>query len=226
LLEGSEFKTRKAREIQKSLSTDVILEDRMPETVKYVASVDVAYLGDRSIGAAVILDYENMKPVETEISCVKTAIPYIPTFLSFREIPPTISAIRRLKIKPDVYLVDGHGLAHPFRLGFATHLGLVLDSPNIGVAKRILCGEVVEGGNEKWKPLIHNGEVVGAAVSTRTNVKPVYVSIGNKVSLKTAIKTVLHCSRGHRIPQPLREAHMAAERAKCTEGHKRGYPHL
>ncbi|MEM1550933.1 MAG: endonuclease V, partial [Candidatus Bathyarchaeia archaeon] len=110
-------------------------------------------------------------------------------------------------------LVDGQGVAHPYRLGFASHLGVTLNVPTIGVAKSLLCGEILEG-SDLWKPIVYEGEVVGGAVYTRRGAKPVYVSIGHKVSLETAIKIVLACTREHRIPEPLHVAHISAEKAK------------
>ena len=142
-------------------------------------------------------------------------IPYIPTLLSFREIPPAMAAIRKLKIQPDVFLVDAQGLAHPYRCGFASHLGLILDKPTIGAAKSRLIGSEVEQNGETF--LVDKGEVIGALVTTKAGAKPVYVSIGHMVSLETAIKIVRHCSKS-RIPEPLRLAHVLAtkERIRLT----------
>lgn len=207
------FSLEKARKAQIALSRMVIREDRINTPIKYVAGVDVAYAGENSIGAAAVLDYESLKPVEVKLAAVKVKFPYIPTLLSFREMPAAAAAVRRLEIKPDIFLVDGQGIAHPYRLGFASHFGVTLNVPAIGVAKRILCGEVV-GEVGVWRPIVHGGEVVGAAVYTRRGSKPIYVSIGHRVSLETAIKVVLACTRGHKIPKPLRVSHMSAEGAK------------
>ena len=211
------FSTEKARRLQISLSKKVICEDRLPPYIKLVGGVDVAYTNEHAIGAVVVLEYDTLKMVETKTSYKAINIPYIPTLLSFREIPPVISAIDMLSARPDVFLVDGHGIAHPRHLGFASHLGLVLDTVTIGVAKSLLCGEI---GNEKvgeWKPIILKGVIVGAAVYTRPGVKPVYVSTGHKISLDTTIEIVKHCVGKYRIPEPLREAHKAAEARKRQE---------
>ena len=207
----------KAKKLQLLLSEKVIQEDMLPDRIRYVAGVDVAYAKSRSIGAVVVLDYATLKPAEIKTACVATRVPYIPTYLSFREVPPVVSAIGELVTKPDVYLVDGHGLAHPRRLGFASHLGLALDKPTIGVAKSILCGEVVEASQDRWKHLVYEEKVVGAAVHTRPNVKPVYVSVGHKVSLESAINIVLHCAPKYRIPEPIGQAHKAAQETKRLE---------
>ncbi len=214
MLRNINFSIEKARKLQMFLSRKVILEDQLPGSIKYVAGIDVAYTNKKSIGAVAVLDYRSMKPIESRVAIVETRFPYVPTLLSFREIPPTVSAIRELTIKPDVFLVDGHGIAHPYRLGFASHLGVILDIVTIGVAKSLLCGKVVGKEDEFWKPIIYKGEVVGGALFTRVDAKPVYVSVGHRISLKTAIKIVLACSRGYRIPEPLRKAHMVAEKTK------------
>ncbi|MCW4019803.1 MAG: deoxyribonuclease V [Candidatus Bathyarchaeota archaeon] len=206
-----EFSPAKAKKTQMLLSQRVILRDCLPRPLRYVAGVDVAYTDECSVGAVAVLNYETLRLMERRTSRQTTQVPYVPTFLAFRELPPAVSAIKKLRTKPDIFLVDGHGFAHPCRLGFASHLGVVLDAPTVGVAKDILCGEVKDEVREGWKPIIHKGEMVGGAVFTRPNVKPVYVSVGHKVSLETAINVVLHCSRNYRIPEPVREAHMAAE---------------
>lgn len=207
------FSLEKARRAQIALSKMIIKEDKLNMPIKYIAGVDVAYAGDNAIGAVAVLDYETLKPVEIKLAAVKVKFPYVPTLLSFREMPAAVAAIRRLETKPDIFLVDGQGIAHPYRLGFASHLGVTLNVPSIGVAKRILCGEITGEGNV-WRPIVHEGEIVGAAVHTKLGSKPVYVSIGHRVSLETAIKIVLACSKGHRIPEPLRMSHICAKKAK------------
>jgi len=214
LLKNINFSVKKARKLQISLSKKVIRKDQITVPIKYVAGVDVAYTNKHSIGVVAVLDYNSMKPVEIKTAITETRFPYIPTFLSFREIPPVVSAIRKLMIKPDVFLIDGQGIAHPYRLGFASHLGVILDIATIGVAKNILCGRVADKGSRFWKPIIDEGEIIGGAVFTKLGAKPVYVSVGHKISLKTAIKIVLACSRGYRIPEPLRKAHIAAQKTK------------
>ena len=212
------FSVEKAHAIQLQLSKRVIRKDMLPETIRYVAGVDIAYTTGISIGAAVVLDLASLSPVESRVSRVKTRFPYIPTLLSFREIPPALSAIKKLRVQPDVLLVDAHGIMHPYRLGFAAHLGLVMDRPTIGVAKSPLCGEPDPFRERRWAPIVDKGEVVGAEVVTKPRTKPVYVSIGHKVSLETAIDVVLNCTQTHRIPEPTRKAHAIAsgERRRLT----------
>jgi len=206
---------RKAHHTQRILSSKIIREDRLPLEDRYVGGVDVAFQGNYSIGAAVSLEFKSLQLVETKTAVVKTRIPYIPTLLAFREVPAALSAFRRLSVMPDVLLVDGHGLAHPYRLGFASHLGLLVPIPTIGVAKSLLCGEVQScGGGENWRPIVHREEVVGAEVVTVRGVKPVYVSVGNRISLERAVEIVSRSAHSYRIPEPIRHAHIAANHEK------------
>ena len=208
------FSVKKAHEMQLRMSKKLIFEDTLPDIVDYVAGVDVAYLEGTSVAAVAVLDLNTLSQVEFQVAHVKTCFPYIPTLLSFREIPPAYSAIKKLHNKPDVFLVDGQGFAHPYGLGFASHLGLILDKPTIGVAKSLLCGKVeqnVEGG---WAPLNYKGEVIGAEVVTKQGTKPVYVSVGHRVSLKRATEIVLECTGKYRLPEPIRRAHITAGEEK------------
>lgn len=204
------FNIEKARRAQIALSKMVISRDVLPTHIRYVAGVDVAYFSGLCIGAVAVLEYESLNHVESQTAVCKEKFPYVPTLLSFREVPPSVSCIKKLKIKPDVYLVDGHGLAHPYRCGFATHLGVVLKAPTVGVAKSRLFGEIEDNETQAFKYLKHNGEVIGALLATHPRMKPVIVSVGNMVSLETAINIVKKCSCISRIPEPIRKAHQAA----------------
>ena len=187
----------------------------MPERIDYLAGIDAAYLKETSVGAVAVLDCSDLSMVEFQVAHFKTRFPYVPTFLSFREIPPAYSAIRKLHTKPDVFLVDGQGFAHPYCLGFASHLGLILEKPTIGVAKSLLCGKVeqnVEGG--RIVTLKDNEVVVGAMVITKAGTKPLYVSVGHRMSLKRATEIVLACTGKYRIPEPIRRAHLIANEEK------------
>ena len=206
------FSISKARKAQTGLSKQIIPEDRLPEKIKLVAGVDVAHANELAIGAVAVLDYESLELVESQTATCKVKLPYIPTLLSFREIPAAVACIRKLKLLPDVFLADGQGIAHPYRCGFASHLGLALRKPTIGVAKSRLIGEPTEKAGGVF--LVQNGQIIGSVVTTKENSKPVYVSVGHLISLGTAIKIVKHCVRGNRIPEPLRQAHrIASEKA-------------
>jgi deoxyribonuclease V len=210
------FSVEKARKTQMRLSKQISFEDKLPENIKYVAGVDVAYANNFSIGAVAILDYTSLKLVEAETALCKTRFPYIPTLLSFRETPPAILCIRKLRVKPDVFLVDGHGFAHPYRCGFASHLGLVIGKPTMGVAKNILLDDVEElkTGDEDVVLLKQKNEVVGAALVTKHGCKPIYISVGHMVSLETAIKIAKYCTQNSRIPRPILMAHRIANTEK------------
>jgi deoxyribonuclease V len=209
------FSAKKAHEMQRRLSQKLVFEDTLPETVEYVAGVDIAYLEGMSVGAVAILDYSTLSLVEFQVAHVKTRFPYVPTFLSFREIPPAYLAIRKLHIEPDVFLVDGQGFAHPYGLGFASHLGLILDKPTVGVAKSLLCGKMEPvDESERVAPLKDKKRVIGAVVVTKQGTKPVYVSVGHRVSLKRATKIVMECTGKYRIPEPVRRAHIIAGEEK------------
>ncbi len=205
------FSIQKAHQTQLCLSKKVILEDMLPAKIRTVAGVDVSYIGEFGVGAVAVLDYDSLERLESQVATCQVKFPYIPTLLSFREIPPTMAAIKKLKLQPDVFLVDAQGLAHPYRCGFASHLGLILCKPTVGAAKSRLIGTPAEMDGENL--LVDNGEIIGAVVTTQKNAKPIYVSIGHMVSLKTSIKIVKHCAK-NRIPEPLLQAHKLATNEK------------
>lgn len=209
------FSVEKAHKTQLQLSKKIVFEDKLPEKIRLVAGVDVAYMKKTSIGAVAVLDYDSLGLIESQTTIYKTRFPYVPTLLSFREIPPTVLSIKKLQMQSDIFLADGHGFAHPYRCGFASHLGLVIGKPTIGVAKGRLFGEVESVKTEEDVTFLKNkGEVVGAMVTTKYGCKPVYVSVGNMVSLETAIKIVKHCARYNRIPEPILKAHKIAKAEK------------
>ena len=198
-----------AKEIQQQLSSQTIAEDCLGE-VKYVAGVDIGFEDNYRISKAAIaiLSYPKLELVEQAIARIPTAFPYVPGYLSFREIPAILAAVPQLKQVPDLILCDGQGLAHPRRFGLACHLGVLLDIPTIGVAKSRLIGNHQELAAEKgnWQPLIDNKETIGVVLRSRTNVKPIYISIGHKISLSTAIDYVMGCLTKYRLPETTRWA--------------------
>jgi len=195
--------------IQQQLRTEVITEDRLG-AVQYVAGVDLGFeeSGTISRAAVAILSFPDLQLKEHAIAKRPTTFPYIPGFLSFREIPAVLDALEKVSITPDLILCDGQGIAHPRRLGIACHLGLIIDLPTIGVAKSLLIGKHDELPDERgaWQPLKHRGETIGAVLRTRTGVKPVYVSSGYRVSLPTAIDYVMRCTPKYRLPETTRWA--------------------
>ncbi len=202
-----------ALEIQQRLAAKVSKRSEVT-TPHFIAGVDIS-AGKRegmATGVVVILNYPELRVVETKVAQGKLGLPYIPGLLSFRESPLTLAACEKLTIAPDLILVDGQGIAHPRRLGLASHLGLFLNTPTIGCAKSILCGSHEAPGTEpgSYTEIVDRGEVIGAALRTKLGVKPVYVSIGHKVDLNTAIYWVMKCCHGYRLPEPTRLAHLAA----------------
>jgi deoxyribonuclease V len=205
------FSVKKAHQTQVCLSKKIIHEDRLPQKISTVGGVDVSYVGNLGIGAVTVLDYDSLELLESQVASCPVKMPYIPTLLSFREIPPAMAAIKKLKIQPDVFLVDAQGIAHPYRCGFASHLGLALGKPTVGAAKSRLIGAPMEKDGRTF--LVDRGEIVGEVVTTKPGAKPIYVSIGHRVSLGTAVKIVKHCSKG-RIPEPLLQAHNLATKQR------------
>ena len=198
-----------AKLIQEQLRDRVITSDCLGE-VKYVAGVDIGFENKYtvSVAAVAVLSYPELKLVEKAIARIPTAFPYVRGYLSFREIPAILSALPQLEITPDLILCDGQGRAHPRRLGLASHLGVLLDLPTIGVAKSLLIGkhEAVPLEKGSWKPLIDKDETIGVVLRSRTNVKPIYVSIGHKISLSTAKEYVMGCLTKYRLPETTRWA--------------------
>lgn len=198
-----------ARHIQEELRSQVITSDDF-ETVNYVAGVDVGFKDNYKItqAAVAVLSYPDLNRVESAIANIPTTFPYIPGFLSFREIPALLEALDKLNTIPDLILCDGQGIAHPRRMGIAAHLGVILDMPTIGVAKSRLIGTHDELGTEKgdWQPLRDKDEIIGAVLRSRTNVKPLYISPGHKISLPTALHYVMGCLTKYRLPETTRWA--------------------
>jgi len=202
------FSVEKALALQKKLSKRVKKTSFLPSRLKRIGGLDVAYFDDKAVGACAIVDYETLRTLETITVLTKVTTPYIPGFLAFREAPIMVKTAKRLKLKPDVYLVDGQGIAHPRRFGLASHVGVLLDSPTIGVAKSRLCGEVKESflyGEE--------GDVLGAVFATERSGKTLYISIGHKISLEDALRIVSTCTINSG-PEPLRVAHQLAVRRR------------
>ena len=208
------FSVSKAHKAQLRLSKRVIVEDRLPKKINRVAGVDVAYAGDFAIGAVAVLDYDSLELLEWQKSTSTVNFPYISTLLSFREFPPSLASIKKLRLQPDVLLVDGQGVAHPYGFGFASHLGLALEIPTIGVAKSRLVGEPRTIAGRIF--LVSGDQNIGEVVTTKKGVKPVYVSTGHLISLETAVKIVRHCIHNSKIPQPILIAHKIASEERRT----------
>jgi deoxyribonuclease V len=202
-----------ARALQIELRDQVIVTDAFapPDSV---AGVDVGFeqQGQITRAAVVVLKFPSLSPVDQAIARLPTRFPYVPGLLSFREIPAILEAMKLLTIQPGLLLCDGQGLAHPRRFGLACHLGLLTDLPSIGVAKSRLIGTHDQLPEEKgsWVPLRDKDEVIGAVLRSRKSTNPIYISIGHRISLKTAIHYVLACTTRYKLPETTREAHQLA----------------
>lgn len=198
-----------ARAKQRELAEKVVLEDQFGE-IRYVAGVDMAIneISGMARAAVVLFSYPSLEILEKHVYEEPVRMAYIPGLLSFRELPALLGALEQLKQRPDLIMADGQGIAHPRRLGIATHLGLWLDMPTIGCAKSILVGKHDPVGEAvgDWSPLVYRHAVIGAALRTRLKVKPMYISPGHKINLESSIKYVLACGRGYRLPETTRQA--------------------
>ena len=230
--------TAEARRIQEELRGKWVGKDDFGE-IGTVAGLDAAFVlkgsqafkarrgrwsalreANRAIAAVVVYKYPEMAELERASAEVRLEFPYVPGFLSFREIPALLAALEKLRRLPDLLFCDGQGYAHPRRMGLATHLGIVLDHPTIGCAKSILIGTHGDLGNEpgNWSAMKDGEETIGAALRTRAGVKPVYVSAGNRVSLKTALRLTNSVCDGRRIPRPTRDADYWVSEVKQAGG--------
>jgi len=191
----------------------VIAEDRLGD-VRRVAGIDVGFERDGAISraAVAVLDFPELRLVESAVARLPTSFPYVPGLLSFRETPAVLEALGRLSERPDLLLCDGQGYAHPRRFGLACHLGVLTGLPSIGVAKSRLIGThgALPEQKRAWVPLLDGDETIGAVLRTRSAVAPLYVSIGHRVSLPTAIRWVLACTTRYRLPETTRHAHRLA----------------
>jgi deoxyribonuclease V len=205
-----------AVELQRRLSTQVRREDAYGP-VRHVVGVDVGFEAGNTVtrAAVVVLGFPGLEVVEQVVARRPTTFPYIPGLLSFRELPAVLDAFARLTVPPDLILCDGQGIAHPRRFGIACHLGIWLDRPTIGVAKSRLIGTHEDVPPEKGaqRPLYDHGECIGAVLRTRSGVQPLYISIGHRISLPSAIDYVLRCTTRYRLPETTRTAHKLASEA-------------
>ena len=197
--------------IQQRLRSLVVTENRLGP-VRTIAGVDVGFQGEVAQAAVVVLRYPDLEPVDYVLSQRPVTFPYVPGLLAFREGPVVMDALEQLHSDPDLLIFDGQGLAHPRRVGIATHVGVLVDRPSIGCAKSRLCGIHHQPAQTRGATalLTDGDEVIGMVVRTQDGVSPLYVSIGHKVDLETAVTYVLNCCQKHRLPEPIRYAHRVA----------------
>ena len=209
----SKFSTLRAQQVQLNLVNRLIEEDRFPNPPKTVCGLDVSYHEQTAIGAAVLLDFESLELIDQQIVYLQSSMPYIPTFLSFREYPPLSLALNALSETPDLCFIDAHGKAHPRKLGAASHFGVLRDIPTIGVAKSLLCGKI-QPESKPFETIILNEEIVGARINSKPGCNPIYISVGHRISLRTAVEITKKCLTRYRLPEPTRLAHRIATKTR------------
>lgn len=205
----------KAERLQKELSEKVRIEP-LKRPLRYIAGADASYLDERIIGVLSLFSYTKMELLEEAWSIDKVRFPYIPGLLSFREGPVLLETIEKLSLKPDLILFDGHGICHPKRLGIASHMGVLLNIPTIGVAKSLLTGRYKEPGLKMGERsyIYIDGDKRGVALRTRSYTKPLFVSPGHLINIEDSIEVVLNCCKGYRSPEPIRRAHILSRAIK------------
>jgi deoxyribonuclease V len=198
--------------LQGELRERVLLAPLDVDKIETVAGADVSFnkFSETIYAGIVVLKFPTLEVLETAGVVAETKFPYIPGLLSFREIPALLEAWAKLQTTPDILICDGQGIAHPRRMGIASHAGLLIGKPTLGCAKSVLVGkfEELEKARGNWQPMIHKSATVGAALRTKNNVQPVYVSPGHLIDLESSIEVLLRCDGGYRIPEPTRRAHL------------------
>ena len=219
-LHGFDLSPPEARRLQEELASSVVTGPALDLSgVRHVAGADVSTEREKAYATVVVLEFPGLSPVEVRGFEAPLRFPYVPGLLSFREVPSLAGALRKVQTEVDALILDAQGLAHPRRIGLASHLGIFLDVPTVGCAKSRLVGRFEEPGREKGSAadLVHRGEVVGRVVRTREGVSPVYVSVGSGIDLRSSMELVLACCTKYRLPESTRQAHNAANRLRSGE---------
>lgn len=199
---------------QRIVAEKAVIRDEFT-TIRLIAGADQAFTGDFILSGIVVMDYASLEIVERVCSVERVNFPYIPTFLSFREGPAIVSAFRKLKNRPDIMMVDGAGINHPRRAGIATHIGVALDVPTIGITKKILCGTGEEPIQvSEAAPLLYESIKVGWLLKSSKRARAIIIAPGHRVSLESSLSIVRSCLRGHKLPEPVRLAHLYVNEEK------------
>jgi len=204
--------------LQERISKKVILKDKFTKRIKTIAGFDLAFFNDKAVVTGVVLDYKSLYVKEIKTIETRVSFPYVPTFLTFREGPPIRKVYKKLKIKPDVIMVNGQGIAHPIFCGIASHVGVLLDKPSIGVAQSRLVGEYkvpIKVGD--FSPIVYQNKKVGYAYKSKENCKPILISLGHRVSVDTALKITKKTIKNHKLPEPIYLAHSISKKVINTE---------
>lgn len=216
------FSVPKARAVQRLFAERVVEEDFIEIlNIKKICGLDVAYKKingvEWGVAAACVLSFPSLEVLEVKCAVLEIKVPYVPTLLAFRELLSMHKAYLSLSLEPDVVFVNGQGRIHPYFCGIACHLGVLIDKPTIGVAKKLLCGEIVENSDKEYPVVVYKGKIIGAYVKS----KRIFVSVGHKISLDTAYKLTSMClTSRYRLPVPLQKAHEEATKASKAIGTK------
>jgi deoxyribonuclease V len=213
MLEINKINKDELRKKQRGIAKKIVLDDFLPNKIKTIGGFDIAYSKDQAYAAGVTLDYETLEIIESKVIISKVNFPYISTFLTFREGPGIRKVYEKLTRKPDILMFNGQGIAHPLQAGLASHLGVLLNKPSIGVAQSKLVGEYKEPKKPKeFSELFFEGKQVGWVLKTKEDCKPIFISPGHKISMERSLGICLHCLKNHKLPEPIRLAHTLAEK--------------
>ena len=204
-----------ARSIQRQMK-DRVRVVPLKKKIRLVAGADAAFFEDKVLAVACLFTYPELELIDTQTAIMELVFPYVPGLLSFREGPAVISAVKKLKERPDVLMLDGQGIAHPQMIGIASHVGVLLDMPSVGCAKSRLVGEFSEPGRKRGSKsaLMYKGQLVGNVLRSKDGVRPLFVSPGHMVDFQDAVDLVLSCAKGYRLPEPTRTADLETKKAK------------
>jgi len=210
----------KLRRIQEQIAKKIIVDDKFTRPISTIAGFDLSFLDDTAFVTGIALDYKGMNVIEMKFIRSELTFPYIPTFLTFREGPPIIKLYKKLRIKPDLIMINGQGIAHPIFCGIASHIGVLLDVPSIGVAQNKLCGEFKEPKKVGERSVImFKNKKVGYAFKSQKDCKPIYISPGHKVSLETSLEIVKSTIKNHKLPEPIFISHSLANKIRISNKH-------
>jgi deoxyribonuclease V len=204
------------RRIQREIAARVILEDEFNKDITSVAGIDIAFLNDLAIVSCITLSYNSLETRFKTLSTARISFPYISTLLSFREAPPIIDLINSIELKADVFLINAHGIAHPFFCGCASYVGVLANIPTIGVASRNLCGEYGDEPKDarEYVPMYYGGRSIGWVFKSKRDCRPIFISPGHLISLKSSLDITAKCTKNHKLPEPLYLAHIVANEEK------------
>ncbi|MFX0136339.1 MAG: endonuclease V [Candidatus Hodarchaeota archaeon] len=205
----------KLREFQIQDAKKIVLKDKISYPPSTIAGIDAAYIDNTAFTACVTLDFKNLKILEEKVIKTKVKFHYKPGFFIFREGPPIFDVFSKLKINPDIIIINSHGISHPLGIGAASHIGILIEKSTIGVAQNLLCGNVAPPRKKgDYSPIYYKNKIIGYAFLTQLNTKPIYISPGHLISLETSIKIVKKTVKDHKLPEPLRLAHQLATSSK------------